>query len=390
MKAIPAGIALRAGVGMPTGNSKSKQAMFKTRSAGWFQAFEFRVLDLFWVLGFGFRIWRRPCATGPMSNWRRVAAELLLAAVATLSMQSPAAEPTPAAVPGPEPTYPNVAYGPDPSDVLDFWKASSDKPTPLVVFIHGGGFSAGDKREVFRNGDVITPRLNDGISFAAINYRLVGKAVLPDIMRDCARALQFLRSKDKEWNIDKARVGVYGSSAGAGASLWLAFHKDVADPKSTDPVMRESMRPAVVGALSTQSTYDIRQWESIIGPFPAQFPERLRLGFFHFKSREDEETSEGRRMRADVDIIHLMSKDAAPFFASTPTKVEPAKDMAGYIHHPGHALALEKRAKEVGLECAVFVKDTPVPDGLTANQYMWKFFYDHLGMKPAPASATGQ
>jgi acetyl esterase/lipase len=330
--------------------------------------------------------------------WRRVAAKALLTAAAIFSLLSPAAEPAsnhnsgpnPAGtVAGPNPTCSNVSYGPDSKNVLDFWKAPSDKPTPLVVFIHGGGFSAGDKSEVLRNGDVVTPRLKDGISFATINYRLVGKAVLPDIMRDCARAVQFLRSKDKEWNIDKSRLAVYGTSAGAGASLWLAFHQDVADPKSADPVLRESMRPVVVGALSTQSTYDIRQWESIIGPFEGQLPERLRLGFFHFKSRDDEGTSDGRRMRADVDIIHLMSKDSAPFFAFTPAKVEPAKNPPAYIHHPNHALALEKRAKQVGLECAVFVKDSPVPDGLTANQFMWRFFYDYLGIRKAPTSSPG-
>jgi len=290
---------------------------------------------------------------------------------------------------GPKPTYANVSYGQDASDVLDFWKAPADKPTPLVVFIHGGGFSAGDKRDVVRNGDVITPRLNDGVSFAAINYRLVGKAVLPDIMRDCARAIQFLRTKGPEWNIKKSRVAVYGSSAGAGASLWLAFHKDVADPQSSDPVLRQSMRPVVVGALSTQCTYDVRHWPAIIGPFSGQVPERLRLVFFHFKSRADEETPEGQRMRADVDLIHLMSKDAAPFFAFTPAKVEPAPNLPGYIHDPRHALALEQRAKEVGLECAVFVKGTPVPDGLTTREYMWKFFYEHLGITEAPSSSLG-
>jgi len=70
---------------------------------------------------------------------------------------------------------------------------------------------------------------------------------------DAARALQFVRSKAAEWNIDKTRIGATGGSAGACSSLWLAFHDDLADPKSSDPVARESTRllcAAVIGSLS--------------------------------------------------------------------------------------------------------------------------------------------
>ena len=45
----------------------------------------------------------------------------------------------------PAPDVKDAKYGPHQRNVLDLWKAKSDKPTPLVVFIHGGGFRAGDK-----------------------------------------------------------------------------------------------------------------------------------------------------------------------------------------------------------------------------------------------------
>ena len=83
----------------------------------------------------------------------------------------------------------------------------------------------------------------------AINYRYIAQAeadgVKPPVkgpLGDAARALQFVRSKAAEWNIDKPRIGATGGSAGACSSLWLAFHPDMADPKSTDPVARESTR----------------------------------------------------------------------------------------------------------------------------------------------------
>src|SRR5262249_24723991 len=63
-----------------------------------------------------------------------------------------------------------VKYGPHERNVLDLWKAPSSEPTPLVVFIHGGGFHAGSKellRDAFRDAC-----LDAGISVMSINYRL--------------------------------------------------------------------------------------------------------------------------------------------------------------------------------------------------------------------------
>jgi acetyl esterase/lipase len=82
-------------------------------------------------------------------------------------------------------------------------------------------------------------------------------------MLDCARALQFCRSKAKEWNLDKTKVALSGGSAGACTSLWLAFHDDLADPTSADPVARESTRvlcAAVSGAQTTLDPHQMREW----------------------------------------------------------------------------------------------------------------------------------
>ena len=80
---------------------------------------------------------------------------------------------------------------------------------------------------------------------------------------DAARALQFVRSKTAEWNLDKTRIGATGGSAGACSSLWLAFHDDMADPNSDDPVARESTRlycAAVNGAQVSLDPKELREW----------------------------------------------------------------------------------------------------------------------------------
>ena len=89
------------------------------------------------------------------------------------------------------PTFANVHYGKHERQVIDFYKATSDKPTPLVLYIHGGGWQAGDKR-----GFGVQQYLNAGISVAAINYRYVKQAVQEKIeppvrapLEDAAREL---------------------------------------------------------------------------------------------------------------------------------------------------------------------------------------------------------
>jgi len=158
-----------------------------------------------------------------------------------------------------EPTHKNVPYGEHPRQVLDFFKADSDGPAPLVVYIHGGGWVNGDKQPF---GD-LKKLLDAGVSVATINYRFVPQAreagIRPPVkwpLEDAARAVQFLRSKAGEWNLDKTRIGATGGSAGACSSLWLAFHDDMAQPDSSDPVARESTRLTAAAVNGAQTTLD--------------------------------------------------------------------------------------------------------------------------------------
>ncbi len=158
----------------------------------------------------------------------------------------------------------NVPYGEHPRQVLDFYQAKSETPTPVVFYIHGGGWQGGDKK--------MNPQafLNKGISVVAINYRYVKNAVEEKVeppvkapLHDAARALQFVRSKATEWNLDKKKIGATGGSAGACSSLWLALHDDMAKPDSEDPIARESTRlycAAVNGAQVSLDPKELREW----------------------------------------------------------------------------------------------------------------------------------
>jgi len=94
----------------------------------------------------------------------------------------------------PSPDMSNVSYGPHERNVMDVWKAKSDQPTPLLVFIHGGGFRGGSK-------EALPPYLLNGclasdISVVAINYRLSPEYKFPDHYMDCARPIQVNLEKE--------------------------------------------------------------------------------------------------------------------------------------------------------------------------------------------------
>ena len=165
----------------------------------------------------------------------------------------------------PQPSQSEIRYGKHERNVLDFWKAESISPAPVAFVIHGGGWKGGSKERLDRFADPIA-LLQAGISVVAINYRYVTSDESPPVkapLHDAARALQFVRSKAKEWNINKNRIGAAGGSAGACSSLWLAFHDDLADPKNKDPILRESSRlqcAAVTGAQTTLDPKQMKEW----------------------------------------------------------------------------------------------------------------------------------
>ncbi len=170
--------------------------------------------------------------------------------------------------PIPEPTEFDVPYGPHVKQRMHFWKAESVKPTPLLFFIHGGGWQGGGRMSGLTT--VLPEMLVNGISVVSIEYRFIKEAtadgVVPPVkgpLHDAARALQFVRSRATEWNIDKTRIAASGGSAGACSSLWLAFHPDMAEPNSDDPVARQSTRllcAAVNGAQTTLDPQQMKEW----------------------------------------------------------------------------------------------------------------------------------
>jgi acetyl esterase/lipase len=105
---------------------------------------------------------------------------------------------------------------------LDLYLPKSEKPLPVVVWIHGGAWLQGDKR----NPPAMF-LLEKGYAVASINYRLSQHAVFPAQIEDCKAAIRFLRANAKKYNLDGDRIGVWGSSAGGHLVALLGTTGDV-------------------------------------------------------------------------------------------------------------------------------------------------------------------
>jgi len=266
----------------------------------------------------------------------------------------------------PAPTHANEHYGSHERQVLDFWKAESDQPTPVLVFIHGGGFVAGSK-ETIQPG-VIASCGQKGISVASLNYRYTTQAPYPAPMLDGARAIQYLRSKAAEWKIDPKRIAAFGGSAGAGISMWVAFHDDLAKPDSADPVERESSRLVCAGSIGGQSSYDplqIREW---LGGGAWQHP--AFKPFYALTSPEDLEKPEVRKLAYDASVINHLTQDDPPVFMFYSEADEPlAADSAPGtgIHHPKFGHILKEKMDALGIESVYrHATDGQQPSGIEA------------------------
>jgi acetyl esterase/lipase len=277
----------------------------------------------------------------------------------------------------PAPTHADIAYGPHERNRLDLWLAVSAKPTPLIVYIHGGGFVAGSKDGA--SAEMINGALAQGVSFMAINYRFRPGAPIQAILRDCARSIQFVRAHATRYNLDPQRIASYGGSAGAGSSLWLAVHDDLADPSSPDPVLRQSSRIVAAGAINGQATYRLDRWAEILGPGLERYERPGETAaFYGAASPEDLQRPDIQAALHDADMLAHLTKDDPPLFLFTSHPSGAIGNRGHLLHHPDHARAVKRRADELGIPAQIaFALEEPRLTG-DYQQHLLKFLLSHL------------
>jgi acetyl esterase/lipase len=172
--------------------------------------------------------------------------------------------------------------------------------------------------------------------------------------------LQTIRSKADEWNLDPQRVGATGGSAGACTSLWLALHDDLADPKSDDPIARQSSRltcAAVSGAQTSLDPKELREWipNAIYGghAFGFSAPGRTRAQEFDLLIANREKVLPWIK---EYSPIELVTKDDPPIYLDYPRQARPpmvGQTEADPTHSAMYGVQLAEKLQTTGVEAVL-------------------------------------
>lgn len=129
----------------------------------------------------------------------------------------------------------DIAYGADPAQRLDLYRPAKAAGAPILIIVHGGGWSRGDKA----NPGVIDNKVNhwlpQGFLFVSVNYRMLPGANPIEQADDVARALAFVQAHAREWGGDAGRVVLMGHSAGAHLVALLAAAPGIAKAQGAAP-----------------------------------------------------------------------------------------------------------------------------------------------------------
>ncbi len=291
----------------------------------------------------------------------------------------------------------DIAYDTKERTQLDIWLPTSGTPTGLVIYVHGGGFTSGDKDFVYASQYGCTWNfptdirylLQNKIAFATIRYTLLNPTSetegVKKSMADVRRALQYIRHRAKDFNIDKNKIILAGNSAGAGTSLWIAFNNDFADAQNADSVLRESTRVKGVVARETQSSYNVEdRWvNDVFVDYNLSWSEILasEVGnirkLYGVSTTAQYESSVIDAYRADVDMLALMTADDPEIWVNNTLRdvVNPYKPYNADIpsHHAFHARELKERADAVGVKNVVYYGKNPILYSDPSNESWTQF-----------------
>lgn len=147
----------------------------------------------------------------------------------------------------------------------DLYRPDDEATYPLVLMIHGGAWTAGDKGHL---ADHARELAQAGFVAVSINYRLAPQFPMPDQIADCRAALTWAVAQAPRWRADVTRLSLWGYSAGAHLAAWMAT-----EPQAGEP----AIRCVVAGGAPCDFSFiapDSNVLAHVFGGTPRQYPER--------------------------------------------------------------------------------------------------------------------
>jgi acetyl esterase/lipase len=134
-------------------------------------------------------------------------------------------------------------------------------PLPLVVRIHGGGFSSGDKAGE-ETGTAASGILAKGYALASVNYRLSGQALFPAGVQDVKAAVRWLRAHAAQYGLDSDRFASWGESAGGYMAVMLGVTGDQTTVFDDDSLGNPGVGSAVAAVVDWYGPVDLATMDS--------------------------------------------------------------------------------------------------------------------------------
>jgi acetyl esterase/lipase len=171
---------------------------------------------------------------------------------------------------------PNQAYGADPRQVLDVYEPTVRTGAPVVIFVHGGAYTASDKDIGEPYGNVATWFARQGMLGINANYRLAPFAKWPAGIEDVRGMVAWAKANAARYGGDPSRIFLVGHSAGATHVSGYVFDKTFQPPEG----------PGIAGAVLISGRYRLvynpadpfgSNMQAYFGDDPAQYKNRSTI-----------------------------------------------------------------------------------------------------------------
>ena len=160
----------------------------------------------------------------------------------------------------------DVAYGDDPMQKIDIYTPAKARNLPVAVFVHGGGFVNGDKKDY---ANVPSYLSQHGMVAVNVNYRLAPKVVWPAEAQDVAAVVAFLKKNAVRYGGDPKRIVLIGHSAGA--NLVASYVLD----KRIYPKSGPGIAAAILISLPASRPSGVREADRVYYGDPSVIPSRV-------------------------------------------------------------------------------------------------------------------
>jgi acetyl esterase/lipase len=237
---------------------------------------------------------------------------------------------------------PDIPYAdtPDTAQRLDLFlpaKRAGDKPLPVIVFIHGGAWQAGNKA----SGRASVQRFVGSGQYAgaSVEYRLSQQAKWPAQIEDCKAAIRWIKAHAKENGLDPEKIGVWGTSAGGHLVAMLGVTGNVKELEGTlgKHLDQNSRVTCVADYFGPTNMLTIRDFPSKMAHNAPDSPVSKLIGGA---------VQENKDKARNASPVTYVTNDDAPFFIAHGT----ADPLVPYNQTETFAAALEKSKVPVYVE----------------------------------------